>query len=314
VPELRDDAPSGARVVLAGGRAARLPGLLARAAETDPRGSAAACPFCPGHEDSTPPEVARTGGGPPGGPGWRVRVVPNLFPIVGGADAAPGATGAHEVVVLSPAHDLGLGALDDVTAVDVVRVLRDRVRAHNDAGHPYAVPFVNHLRPAGASIEHPHAHVVALDFVPAAVVEMLARYETAGRDLTADDLDRASTDGTVVVDGDAPVWSPYAARLPFAFRITHRRPRPCFGDLSDDEIEAVARATRDALARLAAVVGNPPYNLVVNTAPAGTDGQFHWYVDVTPRLFAQAGFEQATGVFVNIVDPAEAASALRDAG
>ena len=64
------------------------------------------CPFCAGHEAMTPPEVARVGAGAPDTPGWQVRVVPNLYPIVG--DGVPG---AHEVIVLSPAHDRQLDAL-----------------------------------------------------------------------------------------------------------------------------------------------------------------------------------------------------------
>ena len=56
----------------------------------------------------TPPEVARVGGGEPDTPGWQVRVVPNLYPIVGDE---PGIPGAHEVLVMSPAHDRQLDAL-----------------------------------------------------------------------------------------------------------------------------------------------------------------------------------------------------------
>ena len=57
----------------------------------------------------TPPEVARVGPGEPDTPGWQVRVVPNLYPIVG-ADP-DGVRGAHEVLVLSPEHDRQFDAL-----------------------------------------------------------------------------------------------------------------------------------------------------------------------------------------------------------
>ena len=44
------------------------------------------CPFCEGREDRTPPEVyaLRPGGGEPDSPGWTTRVVPNLYPALGG--------------------------------------------------------------------------------------------------------------------------------------------------------------------------------------------------------------------------------------
>src|SRR5262249_5910486 len=46
------------------------------------------CPFCPGHESDTPPEIWRDG------TPWRVRVFPNKYP----------ATGRHEVIVETPDH------------------------------------------------------------------------------------------------------------------------------------------------------------------------------------------------------------------
>jgi UDPglucose--hexose-1-phosphate uridylyltransferase len=57
---------------------------------------------------------------------------------------------------------------------------------------------------------------------------------------------------------------------------------------------------------------DPPYNLVVHTAP-GADAVFHWYVEITPRISIVAGFEQGTGVLVNTVPPEQAAEALRSA-
>ncbi|HEV2309116.1 MAG TPA: galactose-1-phosphate uridylyltransferase, partial [Acidimicrobiia bacterium] len=119
MPVLRYDELTGEVVLLAPGRAAR-PHTTAPA----PKGDPSTCPFCPGHETQTPPEVARIGGGAPDSPGWRIRVFPNLYPAVGGPDAGPGATGAHEVVVLSPDHDRTLAGLDDDAAVELVEMLR----------------------------------------------------------------------------------------------------------------------------------------------------------------------------------------------
>src|SRR5439155_26509082 len=99
--ELRHDAVSDRLVIIAPGRGARPHTLFALEPESE-RG-AAACPFCPGNEGMTPPEIARSPSGEPGGAGadraggagWRIRVFPNLYPI---ADA-------HDVIVLSPDHD-----------------------------------------------------------------------------------------------------------------------------------------------------------------------------------------------------------------
>ncbi len=284
MPELRRDDLTDRWVLLAPGRAAR-PHTFPPAAR-DGRVAAGDCPFCPGHERLTPPEVYRTGEGAPDTPGWRVRVVPNLYPIVGGDDAGPGATGAHEVVVLSPDHDRTFARLDERQATEVFAVLRDRARHHLAAGRAFVQVVINHGRAAGASIEHPHAQLVALDFVPPAVERAVERVVAAGRDLVVADLDAAGEEGRVL-DGPVPVWCPSAASTPYEL----------------------------ALGRLAAAIGDAPYNLVVHTAPPGTgpDG-FHWYIEVQTRIAVVAGFEQGTGILVNTTPPELAARQLREAG
>lgn len=308
--ELRHDPLSGHDVIVAAGRAAR-PVTFAAPTVTR-RVEATECPFCPGAESQTPPELARTGPGAPGEPGWRIRVFPNKFPIVGGPDAGPGATGAHEVLALSPAHGDSLAQLDDDEAIELLTVMRDRVRTHLAAGHAYAVAIVNHLRPAGASMEHPHAQVFALDTVPAAVTASVARFREAGRDLVLDD---AATEGLAVADATqgVTVWCPHASTSPYLVRIAHADAGPAFDLAEDAVIASTAIAVRDTLARLDTALGDPPYNLVVHTAPQEA-GAFHWYVEITPRLSVVAGFEQATGILVNSMPPERAAHELREAG
>ena len=305
--ELRRDELSGRWVLIAPGRAAR-PKTFAKAADTP--AVRPACPFCPGHEHETPPEVERRGEGAPDRPGWRVRVVPNLYPIVGGAD---GAGGAHEVVIFTPDHERSFGFLSDDEAVEAVTVLRDRVRHHLGEGCAYVQAAVNHGSGAGASIEHPHAQVIALDFVPPAVSAALDRVASAGDDLVAAAAAAAPDRGVAVVEGPAPAWCPEAASAPYEMRVAHRSTRARFDEATDAEVAVVARALRTAVARLTAVVGDAAYNLVVHTAPPGPAGFFHWYVEVQPRLTVPAGFELGTGVDVNVVAPAEAAAQLRDA-
>jgi UDPglucose--hexose-1-phosphate uridylyltransferase len=306
VPDLRRDPVSGDLVLLAPSRAAR-PYTVPAAGAAPP---AADCPFCPGHEDSTPPEVYRTGDGAPGTSGWRVRVFPNLYPIVGGPEAGEGAGGAHEVVVLSPDHAASFGMLPDAAAVDVLTVMQRRAVTHVDAGRAFVQVLINHRRAAGASIAHPHGQVVALEFLPPAVTAMAARFAAATRDpLTAD---RESAPGLVVADDPAPTWCPWASRAPYAMRVAPSGPATNFATAPDDVVAAVALAARDALARLRALLDDPPYNLVVHSAPPAASTPY-WFIEVQPRVAIVAGFEQGTGVLVNTVAPETASEALRNA-
>jgi UDPglucose--hexose-1-phosphate uridylyltransferase len=311
MPELRRDELSGRWVLLAPGRAARP--QTSRSSAPDAPG-ADVCPFCPGNEHLTPPEVYRTGGGAPDTPGWRVRVVPNLYPVVGGADAGPGATGAHEVVVLSPAHEASFSQLDRQQATEVLTVLRDRARHHLAAGRAFVQVVINHGRAAGASIEHPHAQIVALDLVPPAVAQAVERYEDAGHDLVMADFDRAG-DGLRVVEKPVAAWCPGAGSTPYELRLALRSPGSRFDEAGEGDMRLLADATRSVLASLGAATGDAPYNLVVHTAPPGArDKSFHWYVEIQTRMAVVAGFEQGTGILVNTVPPELAARELRKAG
>jgi UDPglucose--hexose-1-phosphate uridylyltransferase len=296
--DIRRDPLSGRLVIVAAGRAARPHTLVAPEADGD-RG-VDECPFCEGHESMTPPELARTGTGAPGQPGWRTRVFPNLYPVSDG----------HEIVVLSPDHHRSFAQLSDDEAVEVMLMCRDRVGALV-ARMPYAVALVNHRRAAGASIAHPHAQVVGLDFVPPHVEHLRDRQQRALVDLVDDDADLARQHELVVDDGDTLAWCPFASVSAFELRIAHRDAGSRFDAASDEVVASIARTARALLDRLHDCLGDPPYNLVVHTADVVSATWPRWHVEITPRLGIVAGFEQATGVLVNTVPPEAAAGELR---
>lgn len=306
--ETRHDGLTGRTVLVAPGRSER-----PRTNAPDPATSSDAsslpsfdptCPFCPGNESETPPEIARIGDGAPGEPGWRVRVFPNLYPF---ADV-------HEVVALSPDHARGFGALRGDEPVEVLQMLRERSRVLAGEGCEHVQALVNQGRAAGASIAHPHAQVVALDFVPPAVSSALEHFARAGTDPVTADADDAFGRGLGVVDdGIVRVWCPWAGRAPYETRIAAARPEARFSDASDDELARVAAALRNTLAGIGRVLDDPPYNVVVHTAPESGDDPYHWWVEIVPRTGVVAGFEMGTGVLVNTLPPEVAAAALRDA-
>jgi UDPglucose--hexose-1-phosphate uridylyltransferase len=68
------------------------------------------------------------------------------------------------------------------------------------------------------------------------------------------------------------------------------------------------------LAKLDAGLGDPAFNLTVNTAPRGDEdkGYFLWHIEILPRLVRPAGFELGSGMAINPVLPEEAARRLRE--
>lgn len=311
--ELREDPVTGRTVLLAPGRAARPTTTAPVPASVAPP---ADCPFCPGHETETPPELARTGPGAPDTPGWRLRVVPNLYPIVGGG---PGVGGSHEVVVLATEHDRDLARLDDAEATELFGLLRERARAHAAAGRAHVQTLVNHGRAAGASIAHPHAQLLAVDLVPPAVRAHHERSAAAGADPVATDRATAVTHDGLVLDADAVwAWSPRAAASPYETRLSAPDAGCRFADTPDATLAALARATRDVVRGIRVLLGDVAYNVVWHDGPtpgalAAPGPAPRWYLTVVPRISTVAGFELGTGLFVNVLDPTEAAVRLRGA-
>ena len=185
-PELRIDPLSGLRVIVAGERSSR-PGAFLDVPPRPPI-DVESDPFAAGHEDRTPPEVYRLGGD---NGGWRVRVVPNLYPALSPGEAEPGedplaggrgepnlfasefASGDHEVIVNAPdpVHSLAEVTPDQVEAA--MSVWRERMRAHSDSAYVHVI--VNEGKEAGASLPHTHAQLYALPFVPAVVARSRRR-------------------------------------------------------------------------------------------------------------------------------------------
>jgi UDPglucose--hexose-1-phosphate uridylyltransferase len=352
-PEVRIDQLTGLRAILAPGRADR-PDAFAPAPARAREGARESCPFCEGREDRTPPEVwaARPGGGPADSPGWTARAVPNLFPVLESAEgdeqvagrgqssqaetglassvdplrassrarapdlfASQPARGAHEVIVHGPEHATSMTALSDERFAGAVAAWRERMHAHA-ADASYVHLIVNEGPEAGASLEHSHAQLYALWFVPA---EIARERERAGAyhertmgghllsDVAVEEIRRSER--LVAVDDEALLVCPWASRSPFELRVIPRRVAPSFE--TDDAMGTAM--IRKALTALAAVFDTPPQlNLWVRTGPRGAE-EFCWHVDIVPRLTIRAGFELGTGVDVNVYPPERAAADLREA-
>jgi UDPglucose--hexose-1-phosphate uridylyltransferase len=330
VPELRLDPLSGLRTIVAGERAGR-PGGEMRA-EPRPPLDPERDPFLEGHEERTPPEVFawRPSGGGANGPGWTVRVVPNLYPALGdegdvAADplaagrgevdlfSVQPAVGAHEVIVNAPDPVGSLAELPVEQVERAMEVWRERMQAHAGAGYLHVI--VNEGREAGASLPHTHAQLYALPFVPAVVARERERFtaysdRTQGRNLLEDLLQEEvrRRERVVAIDREAVALAPFASRVPFQVMLVPRRPRPRF----EDDGPLGAALLHDVLGRLGRVLGAlPPLNMWVRTAPAGAE-YFCWRIDILPRLTHLAGLELGTGVNLNVMPPELAASQLRE--
>lgn len=329
-PELRKDPIAGRWVVIARGRGRRPSGPPSSSAGA--QAAEGPCPFCPGNERHTPPEVdaRRDPGTRPDAPGWRTRVIPNKFAALRPAGAPEPAldgiyermegVGAHEVIIESPDHGTELSELPVERIAEVLEVCRDRARAHAaDPRVRYVLPFKNYGAWAGASQEHSHTQLLAAPVIPDVAREELAecerRFAETGRcsfcAVTAHELERGAR---LVARDDAFVaLAPYASRFAYETWILPLRHEASFEAAERPELLGLAAILRDTLGRIRRALDRPCYNFLIHSAPArsGALPWYHWHVEIIPKLSLASGFEWGTGAYINAVPPEEAAERLR---
>lgn len=241
------------------------------------------CPFCPGHEADTPPEIARIADGDR----WLARVFPNKYPPVAGA----------EVIVESPSH---VGFHQIGHAAEVVRLYAERYRAHDD---PYVAVFKNEGAMAGSSIAHVHSQIVPLPFVPPRIEKERAAF--SGACPLCDAI--PAHEALMIRENEAFAWfAPSGSWIAYQQWIVPKRHVAELSALADEELVALADLLREAAAATSRIAA--AFNWAFINFPGGTG---HCYVDVLPRMTAIAGLELGTGTFVEIIDPARAAESLR---
>jgi len=328
MPELRKDPVVGRWVIIATERARRPSDFV-----TEPvRPRTTACAFCEGREDQTPPEIlaGRPREGKPNTPGWTYRVVANKFPalrIEGELEPAGeglfdkmNGVGAHEVVIEAPQHATSLAELPVDTVADVLLAFRERMLdLKKDPRFAYVLVFKNHGEAAGASLEHPHSQLIATPIIPIMVSEELAAsaqyYGLKERCVWCDMVRQERRAGVRMIleaQGFVAV-APFAPRFPFETWILPWRHRAAFEDSTEEELRGVAGILGEFLRRMNRVLGEPPFNFMLHTAPfrEGQLESFHWHLEVIPKLTRVAGFEWGSGFFINPVPPEDAAEALR---
>jgi UDPglucose--hexose-1-phosphate uridylyltransferase len=332
VPELRKDPITGRWVIVSVDRAMR-PSDFIREHVVPAAGRF--CPFCPGHETKTPPEVLayRPGGGPPNSSGWTLRVVPNKFPALcvegdlnrqgeGLYDKMNG-VGAHEVIIETPDHMLTLGGLSEKHVEDVFWALRDRiVDLRKDSRLRYIIVFKNHGMGAGATLEHSHSQIIALPVVPKRAREEMdgaKRYFDYRERCIYCDIVRQETESSsrVILETDHYLAvAPYAARFPFETWIIPKKHSSHFENVEIPEVKNLGWLQRAIIRKIDKVLERPAYNLMIHSSPVqeGAIAYYHWHIEIIPKLTKVAGFEWGTGFYINPTPPEEAARFLREVG
>ncbi|MEO0094112.1 MAG: DUF4921 family protein [candidate division WOR-3 bacterium] len=299
------------------------------------------CPFCAGNEAQTPPEIftIRSQTSQPNQPGWQVRVIPDKDPVlrvegevlrvgIGIHDKVSG-IGANEVIIESPEHIKNFHLLSASQIALVFKTYQERISdLHRDKRLRYVMIFKDYGALAGASaIEHTHSQLIALPATPQKIKNELARakeyFEYKERCLVCDILNFELEDQKRIVleTSHFVVLAPYASRFPFELAVYPKRHSYTFEQITGEEIINLGEVMKRTFQALYEVLADPPYNYVLHTAPnllpipgywATIRDDFHWHLEIIPRIKRMDGFEWGSGFYINSVAPEIAAAKLKE--
>ena len=318
--------------------------------ERDTRKVVDTCPFCPGNEDRTPPEIKSY----PDSRDWDIRIVPNLYPVLGddrtqtniafGLQQVIDGYGRHEVVIDHPNHSIALHEMGREHLANLFSVYQQRMAELYDSDNrlKYVLIFKNFGAAAGASIPHTHSQIIATPVVPenvqnevqhsreyhnkfnhcvfCSLIDEALTYEATIYDRESGEIRRKINVGQYVVErGERFVAiKPFASRFEWEIHILPLKHQADFLKATREDLVDFARVLKRTMARLDKVVGGVQYNFFLHSMPHGgeyenCEDSYHWHLEICPRTSIPTGFELGSGLFVSTVSPELAAEALRDA-
>ncbi len=298
------------------------------------------CVLCAGREGETPGEIMVVTRINPAEPSkrWWTRVIPNfspLFQVEGdlgrrgeGMYDKMNSIGANEIIIESPEHlvrpeDMGVDQM-----VRVIMTYRDRVAdLEKDPRLRYTLIYKNSGTEAGAVYSHPVSYLVSTPIIPKRVKEELdgakQYYNYKERCIFCDIVQEELRLGSRVIleTRNFVAFCPYASKFPFESWIVPKRHNCAFQDIRAEEMQDMALILSSVLRKLRAVFDGLAFNYFIHSAPnriprknhwhtLGED--FHWHLEIMPRLLRTSGFEWGSGFYILPTSPEHASQYLRE--
>lgn len=281
----------------------------------------ASCPFCPGNEKMTPPAIFyyykvdnelkldydKNG---ERSSNWLTRVFPNLYPIFSVKDSN---INYHYVIVDTPNHNDTLASMnEDQIRLLLLSMIELMERLYKEPSIEYVHIFKNYGKEAGASLSHPHSQVIALTFTPPLILDELRRFH--GECFLCKLIERErNAERVIYEDNIFTVLAPWSSIQPYEFWIIPLKHEPI---ITRDVINALSHVISLMFKSLSEVIGNVNYNMWFHISPkqkSGSIKDFHWHIEVQPKISTWASLELGTNVYVNTLPPEDAVKNLKNA-
>ena len=243
--------------------------------------------------------------------------------------------GIHETVIESPEHvsnmaDLSVGRITEIVRTYVARF--NEIEQNTRLTH--ALIYKNYGLPQFA--HHACSHIMAMPVASLEITEKLSgarRYfKDHKRCVYCDLIEREIKDKKriIVETDDFLAVIPFAARFLFETWIIPKKHHADFAQGIRGHEEDLAKILKIVLQKIKNGLDDTAYNWVIQTAPfrrqdasqrepIGARGKwqtidvdYHWHMELIPRLTRMAGFEKGSGFYICAIPPEEMAEYLRD--
>ena len=263
---------------------------------------------------------------------WTTQVIVNKFPAVKSGVCGPltsmgpfqtaGAFGFHEIVITKD-HDRTFAQLTTEEIAEVLAVYRERFLAIAQSGDcgEYVSIFHNHGPAAGASIYHNHSQILSSPIIPPEVLrsirgaeEYYMKHHKKVHEVLID-WEMSQRKRIVYENKSFVVFCPFVSKTPYEMRIFPKNIDPRFEAISVEDVHLLADALGTVLRKMHKALDDPDYNFYIHTSPVAKDPilnyeYYHWHLEVVPRVSVVGGVELSTDVYVNVIDPDEAADLI----
>jgi UDPglucose--hexose-1-phosphate uridylyltransferase len=272
-------------------------------APRDTRKHVDTCPFCRGNEDKTPPTIAEY----PEQGDWELRIVENLYPILGENRSQENLTfglqqtiegyGRHEVIVDHYEHGIAIHEMSTEHLALIFQSYQDRMRIlyQTDTRLKYVLAFKNFGPAAGASIPHTHSQIIAMPVVPENLYNEVnysrTHYEKHHRCIFCSMIDEALTFEATIYDRESGqirrkinvgqyvvergkrfvAIKPFASRYEWEIHILPLHHQADYLEADAEDLDDLAGVLKRTMARLDQVIGGAQYNYFLHSLPHGKE-------------------------------------------
>ena len=109
-------------------------------------------------------------------------------------------------------------------------------------------------------------------------------------------------------------FTPFVSRFPYEVCIIPKEHTSDFAQIQLEGVNELAAIMKETMLRIQKLLHDPSYNYIIHSTPLDDlqRDDYHWHVEIMPRLTNVAGFEWGTGFYINPTPPELAAKTLRE--